>query len=110
PKEMGGREGSRLTRLPPFSLPRRRQDMQFSARPSDAMIKKYRQPPTPSNPHPEEVGTIWVEFMPEPSIGITQIKGFVERCQAQNHRAGIIVTRSPLSPQARKTISATSQF
>jgi len=84
--------------------------MQFSARPSEAMVKKFRHPPTPSNPHPEEVGTIWVEFIPEVSIGISAIKGFVERCQTQNHRAGIIVTRNPLSPQARKTISATSQF
>jgi len=84
--------------------------MHFSARPSEAMIRRYRQPATASNPHPEDVGTIYVEFMPDTSIGISQIKQFVERCQTNSHRAGIIVTRGPLSPQARKTVSATSQF
>ncbi len=85
--------------------------MQFSARPSEAMIKKFTPPPTPSNPDPAtECGTIWVEFMIEPQIGVSQIKRFVQTCTASNFRAGIMVTQGALSPQARKVINATMQY
>jgi len=85
--------------------------MHFSARPSEAMIKKHTPPPTPARPHPDaECGTIWVEFMTTPQIGVKEIKKFVETCMTGNHKAGIMVTQGALSPQARKVINATSQY
>lgn len=86
--------------------------MQFSARPSEAMIKKYTPPPTASNPNPvTEAGTIWVEFCPEQSsIGIGVMKKFVGHCSANNFKAGILVTAMPLSSQARKVITVTQQY
>jgi len=86
--------------------------MQFSARPSEAMIKKYTLPPTASNPNPvTEAGTIWVEFCPEQSsIGIGVMKKFVGHCSANNFKAGILVTAMPLSSQARKVITVTQQY
>ncbi|KAK0619906.1 RNA polymerase [Immersiella caudata] len=89
-----------------------RAKMQFSARPSEAMIKKYTPPATASNPNPTtEAGTIWVEFCPEQSsIGIGVMKKFVGHCSANNFKAGILVTAMPLSSQARKVITVTQQY
>jgi DNA-directed RNA polymerases I, II, and III subunit RPABC1 len=86
--------------------------MQFSARPSEAMIKKYTPPATAFNPNPTtEAGTIWVEFCPEQSsIGIGVMKKFVGHCSANNFKAGILVTAMPLSSQARKVITVTQQY
>jgi DNA-directed RNA polymerase I, II, and III subunit RPABC1 len=89
-----------------------RSKMQFSARPSESMIKKFTPPPTPSNPDPgPECGTIWVEFCPEKaSIGINVMKKFVEHCDSNNFKAGILVTAVALSAQARKVMTVTSQY
>ncbi|KAK3988539.1 RNA polymerase [Cladorrhinum sp. PSN332] len=86
--------------------------MQFSARPSESMIKKFTPPPTASNPDPApDCGTIWVEFCPEKgSIGINVMKKFVEHCATNNFKAGILVTAVALSSQARKVMTVTSQY
>ncbi|KAM7202058.1 RNA polymerase [Rhypophila sp. PSN 637] len=86
--------------------------MNFSAKPSDAMIKKFTPPPTPSNPDPApECGTIYVEFCPEKtSIGIGVMKKFVQHCSDKHHKAGILVTAAALSSQARKVMTVTQQY
>lgn len=86
--------------------------MQFSARPSESMIKKFTPPATAANPDPApECGTIWVEFCPDKSsIGIGVMKKFIEHCEQNRFRAGILVTASALSAQARKVMAVTSQF
>ncbi|KAK1779149.1 DNA-directed RNA polymerase [Copromyces sp. CBS 386.78] len=89
-----------------------RAKLQFSARPSEAMIKKFTAPPTPSNPNPApECGTIWVEFCTEKgSIGVSVMKKFVTHCSDNKFKAGIFITAVPLSAQARKVMSVTSQY
>ncbi|KAK3398699.1 DNA-directed RNA polymerases II 24 kDa polypeptide [Sordaria brevicollis] len=89
-----------------------RSKLQFSARPSEAMIKKFTAPPTPSNPNPvPECGTIWVEFCTEKgSIGVSVMKKFVTHCSDNKFKAGIFITAVPLSAQARKVMSVTSQY
>ncbi|KAK3491710.1 DNA-directed RNA polymerases II 24 kDa polypeptide [Neurospora crassa] len=89
-----------------------RAKLQFSARPSEAMIKKFTAPPTPSNPNPvPECGTIWVEFCTEKgSIGVSVMKKFVTHCSDNKFKAGIFITAVPLSAQARKVMSVTSQY
>ncbi|KAJ9139038.1 DNA-directed RNA polymerases II 24 kDa polypeptide [Coniochaeta hoffmannii] len=87
-----------------------RAKMQFSARPSEAMIKKYTPPPTPSNPDPApEVGSIWVEFCTDTgSVGTGTMKKFAHFCSANNYKVGVFVTRAALSPAARRTMAAGS--
>ncbi|KAM7195651.1 RNA polymerase Rpb5, C-terminal domain containing protein, partial [Naviculisporaceae sp. PSN 640] len=89
-----------------------RNKMQFSARPSESMIKKFTPPATATNPDPApDCGTIWVEFCPEKSsIGIGVMKKFVQHCAANNFKAGILITAAALSSQARKVISVTQQY
>lgn len=85
--------------------------MQFSARPSENMIKKFTPPPTPARPDPApECGTIWVEFMTEQQIGVKEIKRFLQHCNENSFRAGIMVTQGALSAQARKVINATMMY
>jgi DNA-directed RNA polymerases I, II, and III subunit RPABC1 len=75
------------------------------------MIKKFTPPATLLKPDPApECGTIWVEFMPEPTIGVKEIKRFVQHCAQNNYKSGIMVTQGALSPQARKVINATTQY
>ncbi|KAK4217798.1 RNA polymerase [Rhypophila decipiens] len=89
-----------------------RAKMHFSAKPSDAMMKKFTPPPTQSNPDPApECGTIYVEFCPEKtSIGIGVMKKFVQQCSGDHHKAGILVTAAALSSQARKVMTVTQQY
>lgn len=85
--------------------------MQFSARPSEAMMKKYTPPATAANPDPApDCGTIWVEFIAEAQIGVKEIKRFVQHCSEHGFKSGIMVTQGALSPQARKVINATAQY
>jgi DNA-directed RNA polymerase I, II, and III subunit RPABC1 len=84
--------------------------MQFSARPTERMIKQFTPPPTPANPNPgPECGNIFVEFSTETgSIGIQPMKKFAQYCSEHNYRAGVFVTRAALSPAARRTMSGAS--
>jgi DNA-directed RNA polymerase I, II, and III subunit RPABC1 len=76
------------------------------------MIKKFTLPATPSNPHPApDCGTIWVEFVADKgSIGVGQMKKFVQHCSANEFKAGIMVTCSALSAQARKVVQAMQAY
>lgn len=84
--------------------------MQFSARPSADMIKKYTPPPTASNPNPApECGSIWVEFCTETgSVGTGTMKKFAHFCAEHNYKVGVFVTKASLSPAARRTMGAGS--
>jgi DNA-directed RNA polymerase I, II, and III subunit RPABC1 len=82
--------------------------MTFSARPSDAMMKKYANPPTASNPNPPsaDIGTIWVEFLPDTSVGIKQMRNFAQHLSANNFHTGILITNVNITPAALKIIPA----
>jgi DNA-directed RNA polymerase I, II, and III subunit RPABC1 len=82
--------------------------MQFSARPSEAMLKKFTAPPTASNPDPQpECGTIWIEFSADlSSTGVGAIRKFIMHCDANHFSAAILVTAQPLSAQSRKAVTA----
>jgi len=82
--------------------------MRFSARPTDAMIKKYSNPITPQDPNPKspDIGTIWVEFLPDSSVGIKQMRTFAQYLSANNHHTGILITAVNITPAALKIIPA----
>jgi DNA-directed RNA polymerase I, II, and III subunit RPABC1 len=80
--------------------------MQFSAVPTEAMVQKYSIPATTAqpNPPPPQIGTIWVEFVGEQSIGIKQMRAFAHTIDDNNFMTGIIVTPSSITPAALKII------
>src|SRR5438045_7352727 len=82
--------------------------MNFSARPSDAMLIKYSNPVTPENPNPPppDIGTIWVEFLPDTSVGIKQMRNFAQHLSSNNFHTGILITNAAITPAAMKIIPA----
>ncbi|KAI0840869.1 RPB5 subunit of DNA-directed RNA polymerase [Hypoxylon sp. FL0890] len=88
-----------------------RAKLKFSARPSQAMIKKFTPPATPANPEPKaDVGTIWIEFLDDDSLGAEQMRRFGKFCAQANHATGILVSHVPVSPSAKKEIAKFAQW
>ncbi|PMD23442.1 RPB5 subunit of DNA-directed RNA polymerase, partial [Hyaloscypha hepaticicola] len=85
-----------------------RKRMKFSARPSDAMMLRYSNPPTAADPNPAspDIGTIWVEFLPDSSVGIKQMRAFAQFLSANNYHTGILITNVNITPAALKIIPA----
>jgi DNA-directed RNA polymerase I, II, and III subunit RPABC1 len=84
-----------------------RAKMAFSARPTDAMIKRYTGLPKPGQA-PEDVqpaiGTVHVEFNATPSVGIKDIKQFAQVLSEKNYYTGIFVTPTQPTSSAMKII------
>jgi DNA-directed RNA polymerase I, II, and III subunit RPABC1 len=82
--------------------------MNFSARPSDAMMVRYSTPATPENPNPPppDIGTVWVEFLPDSSVGIKQMRNFAQHLSQNNFHTGILVTNVSITAAAMKIIPA----
>jgi DNA-directed RNA polymerases I, II, and III subunit RPABC1 len=90
---------------------RSRAKMQFSARPSQDMLRKYTPPATPSNPDPQpEIGTIWVEFLNSSALGAEQMRNFGKFCSENHHRTGILVSNVAVSAAAKKEIPKFAQW
>lgn len=84
-----------------------RAKLQFSARPSDSMIRKFTPPATADNPDPvADCGPIWVEFLADKTFGVGQIRTFAQYVISNNYKTGIMVTHVPLSPAARKSLAS----
>ncbi|KAL8926377.1 MAG: hypothetical protein Q9208_002920 [Pyrenodesmia sp. 3 TL-2023] len=87
-----------------------RKKMNFSARPTAAMIKKYTPLPTKADPTPSaNIGTIWVEFSSDPSIGIKQMRAFAHHIDEHKFHTGIMVTQSNITSAAVKIMTAVDQ-
>ncbi len=69
---------------------------------------KYSTPATSENPNPPkaDIGTIWVEFLPDSSVGIKQMRNFAQHLSANNFHTGILVTNVNITPAALKIIPA----
>lgn len=84
--------------------------MHFSASPSAEMYKKYAPLPTASNPNPPvDIGTIYVSFIQDTTIGVKHMRNFIQEITAAHHHTGILVTNVPTSSGALKIIPAVSQ-
>ncbi|PBP26051.1 RNA polymerase subunit [Diplocarpon rosae] len=80
-----------------------RKSMQFSARPSANMMKQYLTGGPDSN---SDIGTIWVEFLNDTSVGIKQMRTFAQHCSQNNFATGILITSVNITPAALKIIPA----
>lgn len=81
--------------------------MKVTARPTEAMQKKYTPLPSKANPNPQpECGTIYVEFCPDATgVGTKQVRNFNHVVDEQNHHSGIFITQTPISPSAVRLLS-----
>lgn len=85
--------------------------MHFSAVPSEEMRKRYSNPVTPQDPHPSapDIGSIFVQFIGDSTIGVKHMRNFVQQLTTDNHHTGILVTNVNISPSALKIIPAVAQ-
>lgn len=92
----------------PSLTKRSRKKMRFSARPGEEMIKRYSSPPADSGKAPPQpdIGTIWVEFLAESSVGIKQMRNFAQYLSENHYHTGILVTSVHITPAALKIIPA----
>jgi len=77
--------------------------MNFSARPSDNMMVVHKKD---EKSNEADVGTIWVEFLPDSSVGIKQMRAFAQHLTANNFHTGILITSVNITPAALKIIPA----
>lgn len=79
--------------------------MNFSARPTDAMLTKYTPLPTTKNPNPQpDCGTIWVEFNGDTTVGVKHLRTFLHHISAHNFHTGVFITAVNIAPAATKII------
>ncbi|KAM0431853.1 hypothetical protein ACHAPT_005105 [Fusarium lateritium] len=84
-----------------------RAKLQFSARPSESMMRKFTPPATADKPDPvPDCGPIWVEFLADKTFGVSQIRQFATYVITNHYKTGIMVTHVPLSPAARKSLAS----
>ncbi|KAL9128322.1 MAG: hypothetical protein Q9217_002977 [Psora testacea] len=82
-----------------------RKKMTTSFKPTDAMLTKYTPLPTPSNSSPlPQIGTIWIEFSAEASIGIKQMRTFAQHISKHNFHTGILITQASITAAALKIV------
>ena len=82
-----------------------RKKMTTSFKPTTAMLEKYTPLPTHSNPNPTpQIGTIWIEFSSELSIGIKQMRNFAHHINAHHFMTGILITQQSITPAALKIV------
>lgn len=75
------------------------------------MIEKFSTVATAENPKPPapDVGTIWVEFLPDSNVGIKQMRSFAQHLTASNFHTGILVTNVNITAAALKIIPAVAR-
>lgn len=80
--------------------------MTFSARPTVAMIEKYTNLPTASNPNPPppSVGMVWVEFSTEAVMGVKEVRIFAQHLDQHNFQAGILISQVAVTPNGARII------
>ncbi|MCJ1275347.1 DNA-directed RNA polymerases II 24 kDa polypeptide (RNA polymerase II subunit 5) [Puttea exsequens] len=84
-----------------------RKKMTTSFKPTTAMMQKYTPLETKANPNPIPIiGTIWIEFSTDQSIGIKQMRNFAHHCSQHNFHTGILITQASITPAALKIVPA----
>ena len=82
-----------------------RNKMNFSARPSDAMLARYTPLPTAAQPNPlPQIGTVWVEFNGDQSVGIKQLRAFAHHVTENHFTTGVFVAANAVTPSALKIV------
>jgi DNA-directed RNA polymerases I, II, and III subunit RPABC1 len=79
--------------------------------PTEEMILRDTPRPSKTNPTPETTaGTIWVEFSPEPTIGIKHLRNFAHHLQSNKFSAGIFITIGPVTAAALRAFEPLAEF
>lgn len=85
--------------------------MNYSCQPSEDMIRKYTPPATTKNPNPEPaIGAMWIEFNAEESVGMKDLRQFIQHLVTNQYYSGIMIVMKPLSGMAMRALRAASSM
>jgi DNA-directed RNA polymerase I, II, and III subunit RPABC1 len=70
-----------------------RKSMSFQAQPTEESLEKFPQ-----------MGSLWVEFCDEPSVGIKTMKNFIIHISEKNFSTGIFIYQNSITSSAAKLI------
>lgn len=70
-----------------------RKMMSFQSNPTEESIEKF-----------PEMGSLWVEFCDEASVGVKTMKNFVVHITEKNFQTGIFIYQSGITPSANKIL------
>ncbi|KAL1597204.1 DNA-directed RNA polymerases II 24 kDa polypeptide (RNA polymerase II subunit 5) [Paraconiothyrium brasiliense] len=88
-----------------------RGQMNFSAIPSEDMVRKYTPPATPKIPAPEpQIGTLWVEFNGDEAFGMKHLRDFITHLTTGSYYSGIMIVVKPLSGMAMRALRGAAQL
>ncbi|KAG8623151.1 hypothetical protein KVT40_008127 [Elsinoe batatas] len=89
----------------PNNTPLNKSTLNFSARPTPALMAKHTPLPSKANPEgtPAATGTIYVEFNPDAAIGIKQLRVFASFLHEHNYYSGVFVTGASITTSALKS-------
>jgi len=88
-----------------------RSRMGFSAKPTEAMMLKYTDPPTRQNPNPKaQIGELWIDFSADENVGLKQLRDFMQHLVQSNYYSGILVTPKPITGMALRLLRGSTNF
>lgn len=83
--------------------------MRLNAKPTEKMDALHTPLPSKAQPHPTTTaGTIWVEFSPEPHVGIKHLRQFAQHLDA-NSTNGIFITMVPVTTTGLRAFEPLAQ-
>ena len=56
-----------------------------------------------------DVGTVWIEFVPDTNMGVSKVRNFAQFISEHNYHTGIIITHVNLTSMALKVIASAAQ-
>ncbi|RMZ82649.1 hypothetical protein DV738_g1646, partial [Chaetothyriales sp. CBS 135597] len=84
--------------------------LRLKAEPTPDMVRKLTPRATKRDPNPAtKAGTIWVEFCPDPTIGIKHTRAFAHTLQERNFSSGIFITIGPVTTSALRAFDGAAE-
>ncbi|ORY13250.1 DNA-directed RNA polymerases I [Clohesyomyces aquaticus] len=85
--------------------------MHFSCQPTEAMLVKYTDSPTPKNPNPvPQIGTIWIEFNSDDAVGLKQLRDYMQHLVNGSFYSGIMVVQKPMTGMALRLLRGSASI
>lgn len=74
-------------------------------------MRKYTDVPTARNPNPQpQIGTVWVEFNGDDSIGVKELRNFMHHLQGNSFYLGIFISHESITAAGKKFLLGDHEF
>lgn len=85
--------------------------MNYSCVPTQEMLIKHTDLPTPKNPNPTpNIGSMWVEFNADDNVGLKQLREYMTHLVQGNYYSGILITKKLLTGMASRLLRGQSSI